>query len=79
MMASTMDQEYTKVQENKNDENNKKGTCVDTRARHDTTLREEVEQLYMNKFQTTPKNEPTTLDFNGIEVTITGYFNAIEI
>ena len=73
MMASTIDQEYTKVQENKNDENNKKGTCVDTRTRHDTTLREDVEQLYMNKFQTTPKNEPTTLDFNGIEVTITGY------
>ena len=73
MMASTIDQEYTKIQEKKNDENNKKGTSVDARSRHDTTLREDVEQLYMNKFQTTPKNEPTTLDFNGIDVTITGY------
>ena len=73
MMASTIDQDYTKIQENKNDENNKKGSSIDTRTRHDTTLREDVEQLYMNKFQTTPKNEPVTLDFNGIEVRITGY------
>ena len=73
MMASTIDQDYTKIQEKKNDENNKIGTSADTRSRHDTTLREDVEQLYMNKFQTTPKNEPTTLDFNGIDVTITGY------
>ena len=27
----------------------------------------------MNKFQTTPKNQPITLDFNGIDVTITGF------
>ena len=53
-----------------NENKNKSTECSN---KQDLNLREDIEQLYMNKFQTTPKNQPITLDFNGIDVTITGF------
>ena len=45
--------------------------CLDNKE--DSVLRDDIEQIYMNRFQTTPKNTPITVDFDGIEVTITGF------
>ena len=44
-----------------------------TASNEDSTLREDIEQIYMNRFQSTPKYTPITVDFDGIEVTITGF------
>ena len=56
-----------------NDEMGKNTTDESSSSNPDINLREDIEQLYMNRFQTTPKDEPITLDFNGIDVTITGF------
>ena len=60
------------AQEKKPNESKNK-SATEGSNKQDLNLREDIEQLYMNKFQTTPKNQPITLDFNGIDVTITGF------
>ena len=60
------------AQEKKPNETKSK-SATEGSSKQDVNLREDIEQLYMNKFQTTPKNQPITLDFNGIDVTITGF------
>ena len=72
LTTSNQTHSMVNTQEKKPNESKNK-PATESSNKQDLNLREDIEQLYMNKFQTTPKNQPITLDFNGIDVTITGF------